>query len=50
MCSQVEDGYPTDMPHNGQGAPVMEEGETQELAEYPAPTAVKLEEDSMNGS
>lgn len=49
----MEDGYPGvggEDTHNGQGAPLIEEGEMQQLSEYPVPAAVKLEEgEGVNG-
>ena len=41
----MDDGFPPPPEgENGIGAPVMAEGESQELSEYPQPETIKLEE------
>ena len=46
---QLDDGFPPTATDNGMNAaPMMAEGESQELTEYPAPEAIKTEE-GVNG-
>lgn len=51
LCFQLDDGYPHAADDNGdeirEGAPKLEEGETQSLSEYPAP--VEATEEANGG-
>ncbi|XP_067948851.1 U1 small nuclear ribonucleoprotein 70 kDa-like [Watersipora subatra] len=45
---KLDDGFPP-VSDNGVGAPIMAEGEAQRLTEYPAPEAIKTEDQLANG-